>query len=48
MASGNASGCTVRTDNRGRAYVLWTQFAFGFPGFGATVLILWLMIAKPF
>ena len=23
-------------------------FAFGFPGFGATMLILWLMIAKPF
>lgn len=23
-------------------------FAFGFPGFGATLLILWLMIAKPF
>src|SRR6516225_2749773 len=23
-------------------------FAFGFPGFGAVMLILWLMIAKPF
>jgi len=23
-------------------------FAFGFPGFGATMLILWLMVAKPF
>ncbi len=23
-------------------------FAFGFPGFGATMAILWLMIAKPF
>ena len=23
-------------------------FAFGFPGFGSVVLILWLMIAKPF
>lgn len=23
-------------------------FLFGFPGFGATMLILWLMIAKPF
>lgn len=23
-------------------------FIFGFPGFGATMLILWLMIAKPF
>ena len=23
-------------------------FAFGFPGFGAVALILWLMIAKPF
>ncbi|MBR0971766.1 DUF2269 family protein [Bradyrhizobium japonicum] len=23
-------------------------FAFGLPGFGATMLILWLMIAKPF
>jgi len=28
-----------------RLYRIW--FAFGFPGFGATLLIMWLMIAKP-
>ncbi len=28
-----------------RLYSIW--FAFGFPGFGATIAILWLMIAKP-
>ena len=33
----------------GRYFVLFRRwFAFGFPGFGATMLILWLMIAKPF
>ena len=32
-----------------RYFVLFRRwFAFGFPGFGATMLILWLMIAKPF
>ena len=32
-----------------RYFVLYRHwFAFGFPGFGATMLILWLMIAKPF
>ncbi|TQF38542.1 membrane protein [Bradyrhizobium sp. UNPF46] len=32
-----------------RYFVLFRRwFAFGFPGFGATILILWLMIAKPF
>ncbi|MBR0854966.1 DUF2269 family protein [Bradyrhizobium liaoningense] len=32
-----------------RYYVLFRRwFAFGVPGFGATMLILWLMIAKPF
>ncbi|QOZ06327.1 DUF2269 domain-containing protein [Bradyrhizobium sp. CCBAU 51765] len=32
-----------------RYHVLFRRwFAFGFPGFGATMLILWLMIAKPF
>jgi uncharacterized membrane protein len=31
-----------------RYFVLYRRwFAFGFPGFGATMLILWLMIAKP-
>jgi uncharacterized membrane protein len=29
-----------------RLFRIW--FAFGFPGFGAVMLILWLMIAKPF
>jgi uncharacterized membrane protein len=28
-----------------RLFRLW--FAFGFPGFGAVILIIWLMIAKP-
>jgi uncharacterized membrane protein len=28
-----------------RLFRIW--FAFGFPGFGATIAILWLMIAKP-
>ncbi|MGE3832920.1 MAG: DUF2269 family protein, partial [Parvibaculaceae bacterium] len=28
-----------------RLFRLW--FAFGFPGFGAVALIVWLMIAKP-
>ncbi|MBR0698420.1 DUF2269 domain-containing protein [Bradyrhizobium diazoefficiens] len=32
-----------------RYFILFRRwFAFGFPGFGATMLILWLMIAKPF
>ncbi|WFU72775.1 MULTISPECIES: DUF2269 domain-containing protein [unclassified Bradyrhizobium] len=32
-----------------RYFLLFRRwFAFGFPGFGATMLILWLMIAKPF
>ncbi|WP_439359323.1 DUF2269 family protein [Bradyrhizobium sp. DASA03007] len=32
-----------------RYFVLLRRwFIFGFPGFGATMLILWLMIAKPF
>ncbi|RZN07919.1 DUF2269 domain-containing protein [Bradyrhizobium genosp. SA-3] len=32
-----------------RYFVLFRRwFLFGFPGFGATMLILWLMIAKPF
>jgi uncharacterized membrane protein len=32
-----------------RYFTLYRRwFAFGFPGFGATMLILWLMIAKPF
>ena len=29
-----------------RLFRVW--FAFGFPGFGAVLLIVWLMIAKPF
>lgn len=32
-----------------RYFILFRRwFAFGFPGFGATMTILWLMIAKPF
>ena len=32
-----------------RYFILFRRwFAFGFPGFGATMVILWLMIAKPF
>ena len=32
------------------AYHRWFRiwFAFGFPGFGFTIAILWLMVAKPF
>jgi uncharacterized membrane protein len=29
-----------------RSFRIW--FVFGFPGFGLTMAILWLMIAKPF
>jgi hypothetical protein len=32
------SGCTVRTDSQGRAYVLWTEFGLGFPGIGTQVM----------
>ena len=32
-------------DKYHRLFRVW--FAFGFPGFGATLAILWLMIAKP-
>jgi uncharacterized membrane protein len=27
--------------------LFWWWFAFGFPGFGSVMLIIWLMIAKP-
>lgn len=27
--------------------LFWTWFAFGFPAFGAILIILWLMIARP-
>jgi len=27
--------------------LFWRWFAFGFPGFGAVMLIIWLMMAKP-
>jgi uncharacterized membrane protein len=38
-----------RTMLPARYFMLFRRwFAFGFPGFGATMLILWLMIAKPF
>lgn len=33
-------------DRYQRLFRIW--FLFGFPGFGAVLLILWLMIAKPF
>jgi len=33
-------------DRYQRLFRIW--FLFGFPGFGAVMLILWLMIAKPF
>jgi hypothetical protein len=32
------SGCTVRTDSHGRAYVFFTEFGLGFPGNGFHVL----------
>jgi len=39
-----ARGAPLGADYR-RLFRLW--FAFGFPGFGAVLAILWLMIAKP-
>lgn len=33
------SGCTIRTDSHGVVYVFAYQFASGFPGFGAHILI---------
>ena len=43
-AAAAAAGAPLPDDYR-RLFRLW--FAFGFPGFGATLAILWLMIAKP-
>jgi uncharacterized membrane protein len=41
--------CEQRTALPERYFVLFRRwFAFGIPGFGATMLILWLMIEKPF
>lgn len=40
-----ASGAPL-PDRYHRLFRIW--FAFGFPGFGAVLLIFWLMIAKPF
>ena len=46
LARKAAEQCVVLPE---RYFVLFRRwFAFGFPGFGATMLILWLMIAKPF
>jgi len=39
-----ATGAPLQADYH-RLFRLW--FAFGFPGFGAVLAILWLMIAKP-
>lgn len=36
---GASSGCTIRTDSRGRVYVFAVQFAFGFPGSGSHMMI---------
>jgi hypothetical protein len=33
------SGCSVRTDSRGRVYAFANEFSFGFPGFGFHVMI---------
>jgi uncharacterized membrane protein len=45
LARGAAAAGAPLPNAYHRLYRLW--FAFGFPGFGAVMLILWLMIAKP-
>jgi uncharacterized membrane protein len=43
-AAAAAAGAPLPDEYR-RLFRIW--FVFGFPGFGATLAILWLMIAKP-
>jgi len=46
LARAAAEQCVALPERYFMLFRRW--FAFGFPGFGATMLILWLMIAKPF
>jgi uncharacterized membrane protein len=45
LATAAASTGTPLPRSYHRLFRLW--FAFGFPGFGSVMLIIWLMIAKP-
>jgi uncharacterized membrane protein len=45
LAAAAAASSTPLPAAYHRLFRLW--FAFGFPGFGSVLLILWLMIAKP-
>lgn len=45
LALAAAAGCAPLPPAYHRLFRLW--FLFGFPGFGAVLAILWLMIAKP-
>ncbi|HZP78739.1 MAG TPA: DUF2269 domain-containing protein [Pseudolabrys sp.] len=46
LAADAASHGNALPEGYRRLFRLW--FVFGFPGFGAVIAILWLMIAKPF
>jgi uncharacterized membrane protein len=46
LAGGAAVNGTALPEDYYRYFRIW--FAFGIPGFGFTMAILWLMIAKPF
>lgn len=46
LAAGAAASGTALPEAYRRYFRTW--FAFGIPGFGFTIAILWLMIAKPF
>ena len=45
LAAKAAASNSPLSDRYHRLFRTW--FAFGFPGFGAVLLIMWLMIAKP-
>jgi uncharacterized membrane protein len=45
LATKAAASGTPLPDRYHRLFRIW--FAFGFPGFGSVLLIVWLMIAKP-
>src|SRR5262249_13389511 len=45
LASRAASAGEIMPESYHRLFRLW--FAFGFPGFGGVMAIIWLMIAKP-
>ena len=45
IAAGAASAGEPLPESYHRLFRLW--FAFGFPGFGSVMVLIWLMIAKP-